>query len=142
MNRLRLALAVTLGLIFLLPVQAIDKPKAAPLPSRRTDISSGKQTFQEYCAACHGANGHGSSKTPAWLRTAVPDLSTIAKRRHIKDVSGFVQAVLGDDKLPAHKAGRMPDWRPILFRLSGANDDQAMARRVNLGNYVASLQGK
>ena len=136
MNRLRLTSAVAFLVILLLPLLAFDKPKPAPLSSRQTDTSSGKQMFQEYCAACHGSNGHGSAKMQA------PDLTTIAKRRHMKDVSGYVQKVLDEDKLSAHKAGGMPDWRPILFRLSGAKGDQAMVRRVNLGNYVASLQGK
>ena len=136
MNRSRLALMMSFVLLWLAPLLASDKPKPAPLPSRETDTSSGKQMFQEYCAACHGARGHGSAKMQA------PDLTTIAKRRHMKDISGYVQKVLDDDKLSAHKTSGMPDWRPILYRLSGAKDDQAKVRRVNLGNYVASLQGK
>jgi hypothetical protein len=71
-----------------------------------------------------------------------PDLTTIAKRRHMKDVSGYVQKVLDEDKLSAHRTTDMPDWRPVLYRLSGAKEDLALVRRVNLGQYVASLQGK
>ena len=136
MDRSRLVLAVAWVLISLLPLLAFDKPKPAPLSSRETDTRSGKQMFQEYCAACHRSNGHGSARMRA------PDLTTIAKRRHMKDVSGYVQQVLADDKISAHKTSGMPDWRPILFRLSGGKDDEARLRRVNLGDFVASLQGK
>src|SRR5579859_5336109 len=99
MNGLRLTSVVAFLVILVLPLTAFDKPKPAPLSSRETDTSSGKQMFQEYCAACHGSKGHGSPKMQA------PDLTTIAKRRHMKDVSGYVQKVLDEDKLSAHKAG-------------------------------------
>jgi mono/diheme cytochrome c family protein len=142
MTRIRLSIALLLFAGVLSSVMIAGQVKVVPVPTRQTDMSSGPEMYREYCAVCHGPNGHGSAKAAAALKTTIPDLTTIGKRNSKRDVADFVEMVLRDDSLPGHQAKGMPDWRPILFRLSGAKEDAAMLRRANLGKYVASMQGK
>jgi mono/diheme cytochrome c family protein len=142
MTRIRLIVAALLLLALLVPIFAEKQAKIVTKPARQTDMSSGREMYREYCSACHGSDGHGSARTAAALKATIPDLTTIARRQHTKDVSEFVQNVLRQDKLTGHQAKGMPDWRPILFRVSGGRDDIAQLRQVNLGKYVEGLQGK
>jgi len=41
----------------------------------------GRQTYKDYCAACHGSEGKGHGPVARSLRKAPPDLTTLAKRR-------------------------------------------------------------
>jgi mono/diheme cytochrome c family protein len=144
MTRIRLSVIIAALLVpaLLAPIAAEKQAKVVTKPATRTDMSSGKEMYSEYCASCHGADGHGSARTAAALKATIPDLASIRKRHHTTDVSTFVRNVLREDKLPGHQAKGMPDWRPILFRVSGGNEDQATLRQTNLGKYVESLQGK
>ena len=144
MTRIRIGfmIVVLLAPALLVSAAADKQAKVVTKPAVQTDMSSGKEMFREYCASCHGPDGHGSPKTAAALKATIPDLSTIRKRRHTNDVATFVQNVLREDKLPGHQAKGMPDWRPILFRVSGGKEDQAILRQTNLARYVESLQGK
>lgn len=144
MTRIRLSITIAALLVpaLLAPIAAEKQARVVTKPAAQTDMSSGKEMYREYCASCHGADGHGSAKTAAALKSTIPDLTTIAKRHHTNDVAMVVQNVLREDKLPGHQAKGMPDWRPILFRVSGGREDQTILRQANLGRYVESLQGK
>jgi mono/diheme cytochrome c family protein len=48
------------------------------LPS--TYVPPGKQTYKEYCAACHGLDGRGHGPAAWSLRKQPANLTTIAKR--------------------------------------------------------------
>ena len=50
------------------------------VPITRSDPSSGKQMFKDYCAACHGMDGKGNGPATEFLKAPPPDLTTMAKR--------------------------------------------------------------
>ncbi len=79
------------------------------------DVASGKQTYREYCASCHGEDGKGMGPVASELKTAPSDLTTLAKRHAGKFPEDYV-ANIGRLGKPtqAHGSSDMPDWGPIF----------------------------
>ena len=75
-------LTVLCGVLFLsiCALRAQDKPAAEKAADTGATAKSGKQTYNHYCAACHGAAARGDGPVAGALTSPVPDLSTLAKR--------------------------------------------------------------
>lgn len=103
---------------------------------------SGKQMYQDYCAACHGMNGKGNGPAAQFLKTPPPDLTTIGNRYAGKSVATKVSAVLRSGTASrAHGTVAMPLWESLFSSLHGG--DQVGALRIrNLSEYVESIQKK
>ena len=73
---------VLCGVLFLsiFALRAQNKPAAEKAADSRATGVSGKQTYKQYCAACHGAAARGDGPVAGVLTSAVPDLTTLAKR--------------------------------------------------------------
>jgi mono/diheme cytochrome c family protein len=112
------------------------------VPVVQSDPSSGKQMFQDYCAVCHGTDGKGEGPAADALKTAPPDLTTMAKRYDEKSVALKVGATLRfGAKSKVHGTSEMPVWGP-LFSTTDKNQQQLAMRISNLSKYVDSLQQK
>jgi len=113
------------------------------VPITESEVGSGKQMYNDYCAACHGLDGKGNGPAASALNCkALPDLTTIAKRHNEKSAAMEVQAVLqfgAGNK--AHGTSDMPIWGP-LFRSLNGDDSHVKLRIKNLSDYVDSLQQK
>lgn len=46
-------------LVVVLVASTKDKPAANKAPTETAAVASGKQTYVEYCAVCHGTDGRG-----------------------------------------------------------------------------------
>jgi mono/diheme cytochrome c family protein len=135
---------ILLGAMFLLPcvVDAQEKP-VEKAPARRTIAASGKQTFKQYCASCHGLDARGNGPAAFVLKTPPPDLTTLAKRHGGKFPYEYVLDVLRfGTSVFSHGSSDMPIWGPIFGSLENYDEVAVRKRIKDLSDYLASLQGK
>jgi mono/diheme cytochrome c family protein len=136
---------VVLSALFLaiFTASANDKPAANKAPAETPDVASGKQTYVEYCAVCHGADGRGMGPAASALKTPPADLTTLAKNHDGKFPDEYVAGIVRFGKpIVAHGSTDMPVWGPI-FGLRDNGNEVAVRRRIkNLCDYLATLQQK
>jgi len=105
--------------------------------------ASGKQTYMQYCASCHGVDARGTGPASSSLKTPPPDLTTLAKRHSGKFPEQYVTDVLRFGiRIVAHGSSDMPTWGPIFGALENYNDAEVQKRIKSLCDYLASLQEK
>jgi mono/diheme cytochrome c family protein len=110
---------------------------------RRADITSGKKTFVNYCASCHGVNGKGNGPTALTLTPAPTDLTTLAKTNEGKYPAGFVSAVLKFGRSPAaHGSSEMPVWGSRFKMIDAKQDPSGQQHVDDVVAYIGSLQEK
>ena len=139
MVMLRVILLSALTLI-VSSMAAQDKPAEK---TSRTVAPPGRQTYTHYCAACHGADARGNGPAAVLLKTAPPDLTTLAKRHGGKFPYEYVSDVLRfGTRIVAHGSSDMPTWGPIFGSME-SYDEVAVRKRIKeLSDYLASLQEK
>lgn len=134
-----------LGVLLIGQATGITQTKDKTLklvPAPKSDPSSGKQMFQDYCAACHGINGKGDGPAVEFLKAPPPDLTTMAKRRNEKSVTQHVASILRfGPEGKEHGTLSMPVWGR-LFRSPNLGEHTATMRINNLSDYVDSIQQK
>ncbi len=119
-----------------------DKAMAKKASTDPLDTSSGRQTYQQYCASCHGELAKGGGPAAAALKTPPPDLTTLAKNNGGKFPYEYVGGVVRFGKpISAHGSSDMPVWGPI-FNMVDFNEVAIRKRIRNLCDYLASLQQK
>ena len=113
---------------------------AAQAPPILTESLAGRDSFERYCAPCHGTGGRGDGPVAPALRTHPSDLTTLAQRSDgafPRDrVRDFVTG--GNRPLAAHGTTEMPVWGP-LFR-AFESDARTLQRIENLLEYLESIQ--
>jgi mono/diheme cytochrome c family protein len=132
--------ALVLGLCL---VKAQNAPPASKAATARTVDSSGKHTYVQYCASCHGADARGDGPAEVVLKTTPPDLTTLAKRRGGKFPNEYVSDVLRfGTRIVSHGSSDMPIWGPIFGSLDNYNEPAVRKRIKDLCEYLASIQEK
>jgi mono/diheme cytochrome c family protein len=118
-------------------------PPANKVQTEMPDVASGKQTYLEYCASCHGEDGKGMGPGASALKTPPSDLTTLAKRHDGKFPEDYVAETVRLGKpVQAHGSSDMPVWGPV-FNARDKFNELAVRRRIkNLCAYLASLQEK
>jgi mono/diheme cytochrome c family protein len=114
----------------------------SPQPPRVLTIDSlaGKDTFNAYCAPCHGRSGAGDGPVAPVLRTPPADLRTLASRRGFFPHEEIVAFVTGSGRpIAAHGSTDMPIWGAIFHSLD-PSDTRVRIRLQNVVDYVKSLQ--
>ncbi len=112
----------------------------SPPPPVITDSLAGWDSFEKYCAPCHGTSGRGDGPVAAALRQRPADLTLLARRAGgtfpRERVNGYI---IGSARaLPAHGSSQMPVWGPIF--LAFESDLRVQARVNNVVAYIESLQ--
>jgi mono/diheme cytochrome c family protein len=109
-------------------------------PSIAIDSLAGRDSFELYCASCHGSSGRGDGPVAPALRTRPADLTTLAQRNNGVFPRDPVRAyVTGTGRtLPAHGTTEMPVWGP-MFRVF-ESDARVRERIENLMTHLQSLQ--
>jgi mono/diheme cytochrome c family protein len=121
---------------------AQEKPVAKQASTEPIEGVSGRQTYQQYCASCHGENAKGGGPAAAALKTPPPDLTTLAKTHGGKFPYEYVSGVVRFGKpISAHGSSDMPVWGPI-FSMVDFHEMAIRQRLKNLCDYLASLQEK
>ena len=115
--------------------------RSSPTPSLALESLTGGDSFDRYCASCHGADGRGGGPVASALRTRPPDLTTLARREGgafpRERVATFIE---GTERLSlTHGNGDMPVWGRVLRGLE-SSDARIRVRLANLVAYVESLQ--
>lgn len=117
-------------------------PAAAASQAPRVLIESlaGRDSFELYCAPCHGGGGRGDGPVSSALRVRPSDLTTLAQRNDGSFPRDRVREfVIGTGRpLAAHGTTEMPVWGP-MFR-TFESDARVRERIENLLTYVESLQ--
>jgi mono/diheme cytochrome c family protein len=101
----------------------------------------GRQTYKDYCAACHGSEGKGHGPVARSLRKAPPDLTTLAKRHGGTFPEEYVTNVLRFGfRFSAHGSSEMPVWEPTFQYEEHYNEAAVRQRIKNLCEYLKSIQ--
>jgi mono/diheme cytochrome c family protein len=101
---------------------------------------AGKDTFEAYCAPCHGRTGAGDGPVGSVLRTPPADLRRLSTVRGLfpdEEITAFVSGTARP--VAAHGPSDMPVWGPI-FRGLDPSDPRVKVRIRNVVDYVKSLQ--
>lgn len=137
--RQRGSLAVGLIAVCALPLAA-GQTTWSPPPPVITDSLAGWDSFEKYCAPCHGTSARGDGPVASALRKRPADLTLLARRaggRFPADrVNGYITGTARS--FPAHGASEMPVWGPIF--LAFESDVRVRVRINNLVAYIESLQ--
>jgi len=123
--------------------QTEQKPVVKPAPIKLTSAASGKQMFEQYCAACHGLDGKGSGPAATAMKVPPTDLTQLTKKHGGKYPDNSVASVLKFGNGPgAHGSADMPVWGPLLKSLDKYHDTTEQQRISNIVNYIETLQAK
>ena len=143
-----LALAATLCLSVVVaanPQTQTEKPKPTVNRVTAQPISSveGKDSFDAYCAVCHGKTAKGDGPAAPAMKTSVADLTMIAKKNGGKFNAVAVKEMIkgADRQMPSHGSKDMPVWGPV-FRSFQGDANIAELRVSNLVTYIESIQTK
>ena len=117
-----------------------DSQRQQP-PSILLDSVEGSDSFQRYCATCHGRGGKGDGQVGAALKTRPADLTQLARRNDGLYPAERVRAVVAGygSALPVHGPTEMPVWGPI-FRALDPSDVRVAIRIDNIVEYVGKIQ--
>ena len=108
------------------------------------DEYSGAETFERFCAACHGVQGRGDGPVAAGLPITVPDLSLLQQRQGDQYPEAILRRIIdGREIVVYHGTRYMPVWGYEFWVEEGANE--AAEARValiidNLIDYIESIQ--
>lgn len=104
-----------------------------------TASSAGRQSYNTYCASCHGKGAKGDGPLAEHLRVAPADLTRISERNGgefpFEDVRKKID---GRKKVPLHGSGDMPVWGDA-FKTTDT-DEQAQNRILQITHYLWSIQ--
>ena len=129
-------------LIALIASALMHAQTAAPAPTFLGDSLVGKDSFEAYCATCHGADARGNGPVASALKRTPPDLTILASRNRDVFPRDRVNAVLtgAGRTVSAHGTTEMPIWGP-LFR-AFESDARVRVRIDNLVNYLETVQSR
>jgi mono/diheme cytochrome c family protein len=130
---------VVLGAAALLLGCATEKE---PTPAEQR-AAAGRELYQTFCIACHGANG-GGGVLAAYLAPPPPDLRSIAARRGGRFPYAQVEAWIdGRDQIPSHGTREMPAWGPNFREetwIDEGTETRVHERISALVAYLESIQ--
>jgi mono/diheme cytochrome c family protein len=137
--RLILIGLLALGLVMSAPALAQTRSSQTP-GALAIDSLAGKDTFDTYCAPCHGRTGAGDGPVAPVLRTPPTDLRTLSSKRGFFPKEEILATVTnGGRPITAHGSSDMPIWGAI-FRGLDRSDRRVKIRLQNVVDYVESLQ--
>ena len=127
--------------VFVLSCWSVTTGAQSPqTPRVLIDSLAGRDSFELYCAACHGSDGRGGGPVAAELRTRPSDLTLLARRNDGAFPRDAVREFIVGTARPlrAHGTIEMPVWGP-MFRVF-ESDARVRERIANLVTYIERLQ--
>lgn len=140
MTRLLFA-ALLLMSIMAVAVSARQRESSADRPSLSITSMTGEDSFNFYCATCHGRDAKGTGPVAVALKTQPTDLTALSRQNGGNfPRAEIVSYIDGSGRvLPTHGPGDMPVWGPI-FRALENSDPRVKVRLENIVAYIESLQ--
>jgi mono/diheme cytochrome c family protein len=121
----------------LLPALA---PVAAAGGGNQGGDEAGAAAFAANCAVCHCGDGCGGGPYAPLLKTAPPDLTTLAARNAGEFPAVRIRSVIDGRRLPiAHGTRNMPIWG-ASWSGGDADDKRVRARIIALVAHLRVLQ--
>jgi mono/diheme cytochrome c family protein len=107
-------------------------------PSLILESITGRDSFEFYCASCHGKTGKGDGPAAPALKTRPADLSSLARRNGGAFPKERVLAIVTGTNVivGAHGSVDMPVWGPIFQGL----DPSAPRVKLRIANIVAYVE--
>jgi mono/diheme cytochrome c family protein len=127
----------------MMAVAAFAGQRPGDTDASRLSINSmtGEDSFNFYCATCHGRDAKGTGPVAVALKARPADLTTLTRRNAgTFPRTEVISYVNGTGRvLPTHGPGDMPVWGPI-FRALEISDPRVKVRIENIVDYIESLQ--
>jgi mono/diheme cytochrome c family protein len=117
------------------------KPVVKETTITRTNPTSGKEMYVQYCAPCHGTDAKGNGPAASAMKSQPTDLTQLARKHDGKYPADHVVSVLKFGGGP-HGSPDMPVWGPLLQSLDKFHDTVAQQRISNIVGYIETLQAK
>jgi mono/diheme cytochrome c family protein len=137
----RVSLLVSLTFLAVALASAQNKT-VKMVPLQPTATLEGADSFNQYCAVCHGKDGRGGGPAADALKKRPADLTQIARRNNGKFNDLIVQNVInGNDVLVAHGSRDMPVWGELFKSVSGDASTRRL-RVYSLVKYIEEMQAK
>lgn len=137
---------IALGLLGMVLVCVLSAAQTLPPPKQPEEkhiISSleGYESYQAYCAVCHGKDAKGDGPMARALKVAPSDLTRIAVRNGGRFPTQRVERIIsGESEVEAgHGTREMPLWGPIFSQIVW-DQDLGRVRTSNLAKYLEKLQ--
>lgn len=143
-----IGLAVILLVISTFAVAQAAPAQTAPtvkhVPITNAPSNSGKETFNSYCAVCHGKDGKGNGPAASAMKTPPADLTLLPKNSGGKYPAALVAAVIkGQVTTPSHGGQNMPVWGLLFSTSIGlGHEGQVQQRITNLVTYIEEPAGE
>jgi len=138
MIRLLVAIAFTALVLSMIGSAQVGRTAMPPLA---LESLTGRDSFDRYCASCHGLDGRGAGPVAGALKTRPADLTVLAERNGgvfpRQRVSAYVEGA--ERSSPTHGPSDMPVWGSA-FRGLESSDARVKVRLANLVAYVESMQ--
>ena len=112
------------------------------VPLQPTATLEGADSYNQYCAVCHGKDGKGGGPAAEALKKRPTDLTQIARRNNGKFNDLIVQNVInGDDVRSAHGSREMPVWGELFQSVNGDLASRRL-RVYSLVKYIEQMQAR
>ena len=125
---------------------------AAPAGAGDKPLDIGKGEYEAACAVCHGYQGKGDGPLAAQMKTATPDLTSLARNNGgVFPFDRVYKIIDGRQEVKAHGTLEMPVWGRAFSRQSSiyfenypSRDPESAVRSriLALTEYLYRLQGK
>ena len=105
------------------------------------DSIAGRDSFEFYCASCHGTGGKGDGPIASALKVPPADLTSLARQNRGAFPRDLVVAVVTGigRPVPGHGSADMPAWG-LIFRGLDPLEPRVKLRIENIVAYVGTLQ--
>lgn len=137
--RLTPALAMTL-----LATAACAEVRTKSDAASEVVVQIGRESYLQYCASCHGADGRGGGAVAPALKNPPSDLTHLAARRKGRFVEKEVASLIDGRDMPAvHGTREMPVWgKRFSEKLGGGElgEESVRGQLLVLIEYLRSIQ--
>lgn len=102
---------------------------------------SGEETFDRFCASCHGPGGEGDGPVAAGLPITVPDLTTLRKRQGDRFPEDTLRKIIDGRSIVVYHGTRyMPVWGYEFWVEEGADEEAEKRVEIIIRNLIEHIQ--